>query len=58
MLSFKLCKKILKTNTFSNQQIKEMIDSLYQLAEILIENYISNKKIHYYLRGRRKNERQ
>jgi len=44
MLSFQLCKKYLKNNTYTNQQTEEIRDKLYQLAEILISSYISNKK--------------
>lgn len=44
MLSFQSCKKLLKKDTCNNQQIEEIRDNLYQLAEILISSYISNKK--------------
>lgn len=44
MLSFQLCKKYLKNNTYTNQQTEEIRDKLYQLSEILISSYISNKK--------------
>jgi hypothetical protein len=44
MLSFQLCKKYLKNNTYTNQQTEEIRDKLYQLAEILVSSYISNKK--------------
>ena len=43
MLSFQLSKKIFKKNTYTDQQIKEIHDNLYQLAELLISKYILNK---------------
>lgn len=55
MFSFQSCKKLLKKDTYNDQQIKEINENLYQLAEILIENYISNKK--NTLLSKRKKER-
>ena len=43
MLSIQLCKKLLKNDIYTNQQIKEIHDNLYQLAELLISKYILNK---------------
>ena len=43
MLSFQICKKIFKKNTYTDQQIKEIHDNLYQLAELLISKYFLDK---------------
>jgi hypothetical protein len=43
MLSFQLCKNLLKNDIYTDQQIKEIHDNLYQLAELLISKYILNK---------------
>jgi hypothetical protein len=43
MLSFQLCKNLLKNNIYTDQQIKEIHDNLNQLAELLISKYILNK---------------
>jgi hypothetical protein len=58
MLSIQLCKEIFKKNTYTDQQMKEIDDSLYQLAELLVENYISNKKNTLLSKGKKgENER-
>jgi DNA integrity scanning protein DisA with diadenylate cyclase activity len=43
MLSFQLCKNLLKNDIYTDQQIKEIHDNLNQLAELLISKYILNK---------------
>jgi len=45
MLSLQLCKNLLKKDNYTNQQIEEIKNTLYQLAELLVDKYISNKKI-------------
>ena len=56
MLSFQLSKKIFKKNTYNDQQIKEIHDNLYQLAELLVEKYISNKKNTLLSKGKKENQ--
>ena len=58
MLSFQKCKKLFKKNTYNNQQIEEIRYNLYQIAELLVSNYISNKKNTLLSKGKKKkNER-
>lgn len=40
MLSVEQCKKYLKDGDYTKQEIEEIRDSLYQLAEILVTEYI------------------
>lgn len=43
-LSIKECKKYLKGTRYTEQEIVEMRDELYQLATILVKSYIGQKK--------------
>ena len=45
MLSVNYCKRHFsnKKNSYSDKEIEEIRDSLYQLAELLISKYILNK---------------
>ena len=43
-LSIEECKKYLKGAGYTEQEIVEMRDELYQLATILVKNYIGQKK--------------
>ncbi len=43
MLSIEKCKKYLKNSDCNEQQIEEIRDNLYHLAEILVADYISKK---------------
>ena len=43
MLSVEKCKKYLKNSDYTEQQIEEIRDNLYQLAEILVDDYIQKK---------------
>jgi hypothetical protein len=48
MLSVEECRKYLKEADYTQKQIEEMRDSLYQLAELLVTEYVKkmgvNKK--------------
>ena len=58
MLSFQACKKLFKKNTYNDQQIEEIRYNLYQIAELLVSNYISNKENTLLSKGKKeKNER-
>jgi len=45
MLSVEQCKKFIKNSNYTDQQIEEIRDNLYQLAEILVDDYISKKGV-------------
>lgn len=40
MLSVEQCKKYLKGYNYTDQEIEQIRDSFYQVADILIENYL------------------
>ncbi len=42
-LSIEECKKYLKDKRYTEQEITEMRDELYQLANVLVEEYLSAK---------------
>lgn len=44
MLSIKKVHEILNDNNISDEEVLEIRDDLYELAEIAIENYIKEKK--------------
>ena len=44
MLSTEQCKKYLKGADYTIEQVERIRNSLYQAAEILIEQYIKDKK--------------
>jgi len=43
MLSIEQCKKKIKSNNFTDQEIEEIRDSLYQLADILVTDFINQE---------------
>ncbi len=43
MLSTEQCKKYLKGGNYTDNEIEEIRNSLYQTAEILIEQYVKDK---------------
>jgi len=45
MLSAEKCKELLKGREYTAQEIEEIRDSLYQLATILVNNYVERKKL-------------
>lgn len=45
MLSVEECKRHLKQGIYTDQQIAEIRDALYQVASILIDGYIAQKKV-------------
>lgn len=42
MLSLELCKKHLKNKNYTDEQVVEIRNSLYQLSEILVINFMRN----------------
>lgn len=47
MLSVEQCQKYLKQSKYSKEEIKEIRNSIYRLAEILVDGYLSNKENSY-----------
>jgi hypothetical protein len=45
MLSLEECKKYLKNGTHTDNQIEEIREKFYQLAEILITEYFKKKEV-------------
>lgn len=45
MFSIQKCKGYLKNPQYSEQQIEEIRDSLYQLADILVDDYLKKGRI-------------
>jgi len=45
MLSIQQCKRYLKNPQYSEQQIEEISYSLYQLANILVDNYLKKQDV-------------
>ncbi len=43
MLSVEKCKKYLDGNSFTDEEIEEIRNSLYQAAELLIDKFIEEK---------------
>jgi len=43
MFSIQQCKKYLKNPEYSEQQIEGIRDSLYQLADILVDNWLKKR---------------
>lgn len=43
MLSVEQCKKYLPSGKYTDEKIEQMRDSLYQLAEILVEDFIKRR---------------
>ena len=43
MLTVERCKKYLKGSNYTDKEIEEIRNSLYQVAEILTEQYIKDK---------------
>ncbi len=43
MLSVEQCKKYLPVGKYTDEEIEQMRDNLYQLADILVEEYLKNK---------------
>lgn len=46
MLSVKECKQYLHPGNYTDEQIEHIRDSLYQLADLFITEYIGAKKLH------------
>jgi hypothetical protein len=44
MLSVQECKRYLHKGEFSDEQVEQIRDSLYQLADLFIREYIKTKK--------------
>ena len=44
MLSVEQCKKFLVENNYENQEVEEIKDCLYQIAELIITDYMELKK--------------
>lgn len=44
MLTVEKCKNKLKNNNYTDDQIKDIRENLYQLANIFVEEYLRNKK--------------
>jgi len=44
MLSLQDCKKHLKTDEFTDEQIEQIRESLHQLAELFITEYLKTRK--------------
>jgi hypothetical protein len=44
MLSIEQCKKYLPIDRYTNKEIEEMRDGLYQLVNILIEDHLAKKQ--------------
>ena len=42
MLSIKECRKLLKNDNLSDDEVEEINNSLYQLADVLIESYLNS----------------
>lgn len=45
MFSIQQCKRYLKNPQYSEQQIERSRDSLYQLADILVDNYLKKQDV-------------
>ena len=43
MLSVEQCKKYLPAGQYTDEEIEQMRDELYQVAEILVEDFIKQK---------------
>ena len=43
MLTVERCKKYLKGSNYADKDVEEIRNSLYQTAEILIEQYVKDK---------------
>lgn len=46
MLSVEKCKKYIIDNSYTDKEIEEIRNSLYQAAELLIDKYTDDKKKH------------
>ena len=44
MLSVEQCKKHLANNDYTDEQIEEIRENLYQLANVFVEEYLQSKK--------------
>ena len=44
MLSVQECKRYLRQGEFSDERVEQIRDSLYQLADLFIREYIKTKK--------------
>jgi S-adenosylmethionine:tRNA-ribosyltransferase-isomerase (queuine synthetase) len=44
MLSIEQCKKILKNSNYSDEEIREIRNVLYQLGEMLFDEYMKQKR--------------
>ncbi len=44
MLSVKKCKAILNDNSYTDKEIEEIRNSLYQAAELLIDKFVKDRK--------------
>ena len=49
MLSIQQCKNHIGKCNFTDQQIEEMRDNFYQLANIFVKEYLQNKKEYFSL---------
>lgn len=45
MLSVKECKKCLKGSHYSEKEIEAMRNSLYQLASLLVDDYVEKREL-------------
>jgi hypothetical protein len=44
MLSVEQCKRYIPKGKYTDEQIEQIRDSLYQLTEILVDSYLKNKE--------------
>ena len=45
MLSIEKCRNRLKPSDFTNEQVGQIRDNLYQLADLFISEYLRTKKV-------------
>lgn len=43
-LSIEQCRKYLKNCEYTDEQVEEIRDSLYQLANVLVDDYLNKKE--------------